>query len=149
MKNVRIRAIDHRISGGGRPKVRQNNALSTPDSDKVPLRQFRGVCDQDCTAILLKVPSKWFPATVVGSARRVTRHMGQILPAPSHVTQREFDPLLGDSSTVASRAHFYSSMRRTGIITRAIISFQGDESSFSLERNERRRSFPRNISARA
>lgn len=52
---------------------------SQRDFNKVSQQQFRGVCDQDCTVILLKVPSKWFLATAVGSARRVTRHMGQIL----------------------------------------------------------------------
>lgn len=32
------------------------------DFNKVSQKQFRGVCDQDCTVILLKVPSKWFLA---------------------------------------------------------------------------------------
>lgn len=64
------------------------------DFNKVSQQQFRGVCDQDCTAILLKVPSKWFLATVVGSARRVTRHMAQIL-APHYAARIQSPPDFG------------------------------------------------------
>lgn len=64
------------------------------DFNKVAQQQFGGVCDQDCTAILLKVPSKWFLVTVVGSARRVTRHMAQIL-APHYAARIQSPPDFG------------------------------------------------------
>ena len=67
------------------------------DFNKVSQQQFRGVCDQDCTAILLKVPSKWFLATVVGSARRVIRHMAQIL-APHYAARIQSPPDFGQFS---------------------------------------------------
>lgn len=74
------------------------------DFNKVSQKQFRGVCDQDCTVILLKVPSKWFLATAVGSVRRVTRHMAQIL---ARITQHEFNPLLISNNSPNTLFYFY------------------------------------------
>lgn len=56
-----LSAVDYQINFT-KSRTPEHNTLPTRDPGKLSQQQFQ-VCDQDCTVILLKVPSKWFLAT--------------------------------------------------------------------------------------